>query len=366
MTDKRRRWLTRGAGIVALLVVIWVVGAAANEVWMDLVDQSLIAAMGAVALDLVLGHTGMASIGNAAFMAVGALCTAELALYAHVPLLLACLGGGLGAALVGAVVAIPALRIRGLYLAASTLAVQFIVVWIMEQSENAQLGVSGAGYLLPIMNVFGYTMATPAQWYPMLIVIVVVIMLLVRALLLSKPGRAWHAIRENESVARLSGLSVRNYKIGVSAISAFLIGIGGSLLACYIGTVDYNTYTLSLAITALSMVIVGGMGTIYGALIGAFVMTVIGHLIQSAASSLNLNTGNTAVWSSLAQAAIIGLVIVVVIMIEPGGLVRMAENCWKYLGPKLQWFSRRDGQLLPQGADGGIAEIPAKPVKERL
>ena len=101
MTDTRRRWLTRGAGIVALLVVIWVVGAAANEVWMDLVDQSLIAAMGAVALDLVLGHTGMASIGNAAFMAVGALVTAELALYAHVPLLLACLGGGLGAALVG-------------------------------------------------------------------------------------------------------------------------------------------------------------------------------------------------------------------------------------------------------------------------
>jgi branched-chain amino acid transport system permease protein len=333
---------------------------------MDLIDQSLIAAIGAVALDLVLGHTGMASIGNAAFMAVGALCTAELALYAHVPLLLACLGGGLGAAFVGTIVAIPALRIRGLYLAASTLAVQFIFVWIMEQSESAQLGVSGAGYLLPLMKVFGQTLATPSDWYPMLVILVLIMMLLVRALLMSKPGRAWHAIRENESIARLSGLSVRNYKLGVSAISAFLIGICGSLLACYIGTIDYTTYTLSLAITALSMVIVGGMGTIYGPLIGALVMTFLGHLIQSGISSFGFNAGNAAVWSSLAQAAIIGLVIVVIIMIEPGGIVQLAENGRKFAAARLPWLVRRDDQPLPESAVNGIPGILAESVEERL
>jgi branched-chain amino acid transport system permease protein len=351
----RRRIVLRIVVVAVLVAAAIVVGEISNGVWTDLIDQSLMAAIGATALDLVLGHSGMVSIGNAAFMAIGALGTAELTLYAHVPVLLAVLGGGLAAAVVGTVVAIPALRIRGLYLAASTLAVQFVFVWVMEQTEAAQLGTSGAGYLMPIPSLFGWQIVTPKDWYVLLIVVVAIVILLVRALLLSKPGRAWHAIRENEDIARLSGLSVRNYKIGASAISAFLIGIGGSLLACYIGTVDYQTYTLSLAITYLAMVILGGMGTIYGPLIGAFVLTFLGHFIQSIASALNLDTGTAAVRSSLVQAGVIGLVMVVVIMLAPGGIGRILGSA----AQRVAGYRRRAPAPPPQPPAVSIEKVGA-------
>jgi branched-chain amino acid transport system permease protein len=326
------RRVNRGTQIGLLLgafVVVFAVGRFATPTWLEVVNQSLLACIGALALNLVLGHTGLVSVGNAAFMAMGALVSAELAIKVGLSFPLAVIGGGLGAALTGIPVAIPSFRIRGLYLAASTLAFQFIMVFVMQKIQQAQLGSAGSGFNFPRASLFGWHLRSVWSWYVFLVPLIVVMVLFQRGLLRGKPGRAWHAIREHEDIAVISGVAVRRYKVWSMVVSSFFVGIQGALLAYYVGNADYQTYTLALGINFLAMVVLGGMGSLYGPIIGAFLVTGLGRVTQAIATGIGVGTGSAQVTASLVQASLIGLLIVVIILVEPNGVAALAVRVYK-------------------------------------
>ena len=305
-----------GAGLgVAVLAFVFVFG---TEFWIDIANLALIAAIAAIGLDIVLGHTGLVSVGNAAFLGIGALTVALLNRSEAFPVLLALLLAGSVCALVGVIVAMPSLRIGGLYLAVATLAFHFIAIWGIREIQTAQVG--DTGFVIPIAKVFGIELFELRNWYVFLAILLGVVLLIHRALLLRKPGRSWHAIRERPALAAMSGISIWKYKVAAFAISSFLVGVAGGLSAYYIGNVSYTNFTLHLAIEYLAMVIVGGLGSTYGAVFGAAFIVALPHLVREAREGFNLEglVGSTDIF--FVQGAIVGLIVVVVIIFQPRGL----------------------------------------------
>jgi branched-chain amino acid transport system permease protein len=332
--------MSRAVGVLALCLILVALPWLLSTAWLDVINLALMAAIGAVALDLLLGHAGLVSIGSAAFIAIGALGTAELAVYLHLPFLLSVLGGGILAGIVAIPVSLPSFRIRGLYLAATTLALQYIVVYAMHRVEIAQLGLGGAGYVLPKATIGGLELVDIKAWYVFLLIVLLIVVWFTQSLLRRKPGRAWHAIREHEDIAAISGVSIRAYKVWAFVVSSLLTGLCGGLLAYYAVVVDYQTYTLNLAISYLAMVIVGGMGSTYGAIVGAVLITSLNRLTQEVTDALGLGGADHAVRASLIQAAAVGCAIVLVILVEPKGISAIARRIRAFLTAQAATRSR--------------------------
>jgi branched-chain amino acid transport system permease protein len=316
-------WRLAGAGALVLLAVA--IGSFASPFWIDIANLVCIAAIAAIGLDIVLGHTGLVSVGNAAFLGIGALTVALLNRGGEpFPVPLALLAAGGICAVVGVVVAMPSLRIAGLYLAIATLAFHFIAVWAIREIQTEQVG--DTGFVIPIAKVLGIELFELRNWYVFLVIMLGVVLVVHRALLLRKPGRSWHAIRERPALAAMSGISIWRYKVAAFAISSFLIGLAGGLNAYYIGNVSYTNFTLHLAIEYLAMVIVGGLGSTYGALFGAAFIVSLPHLVREAREALNLEgvVGSTDIF--FVQGAIVGLVVVVVIIFQPRGLAAIGTG----------------------------------------
>jgi branched-chain amino acid transport system permease protein len=308
--------------VLLVVVILYALYMALGRKWIDLIDQAAIAALGATALNLLMGHTGLVSIGNAAFLGIGGLVTVELTIYLHWPLLAAILVAAAASAACSLFVALPALRIRGLYLVVGTLAFQFIVVYALQQVQQHQVGEPG--YAPPVPTLLGTELATPGKWYWPLLVVLGIWLLLYRTLLTTKPGRAWRAIREQPTLAGMSGVPVVRYEIAAFMISSAVIGLSGGLLVTYLGNLSYDAFTLGLAVNYLAMVIIGGMGSIYGPVAGAAVITFLPTVIDSIGRSSGSSTSSSTIF--LVQGAIVGLVFVVAIVVEPRGFAAVSDR----------------------------------------
>lgn len=322
--------MTRLLGVTVALAVAILFGTQSNELWLNIANVGLIAAVAAIGLDLLLGHTGLVSVGNAAFLAIGAFTVALLNRGQHFPMIPAILIAGVVCAVVGMVVSLPSLRISGLYFGIATLGFQFAALWGLQEIQTKQVGDSG--YQIPTASIFGKQIIAQRDWYILLLIVLAIVLVFYRSLIRRKPGRSLHAIRERPTLASMSGISVWKYKISVFAVSSFIVGIAGGLTAYFVSSVSYANFDLNLGIEYLAIVIVGGLGSTYGAVIGAIFISALPQLIHTARDGLKLDSviSNTEIF--LVQGAIVGVVVVLVIVFQPTGLVGLGRTIPRLVG----------------------------------
>ncbi len=281
----------------------------------------LIFSLAALGLNILTGYAGQISLGTAAFMAVGAFASYNFMLRVPgMPILLAFALGGVCAALVGIVFGLPSLRIRGFYLAASTLATQFFVVWCLTKvpwfTNNSSSGVITAQQI----EILGFAFDTPGKKYLLVLAIVSVMALLAKNMVRSTAGRSWMAVRDMDVAAEVIGFRIIRTKLIAFAVSSFYCGVAGALFAfCYLGTVEPEAYNLDLSFRILFMVIIGGLGSILGSFLGAGFIV----LLPTVLSIIVHYTGLPNSVTSNLELMVFGALIIFFLIVEPHGLARL-------------------------------------------
>jgi branched-chain amino acid transport system permease protein len=264
-------------------------------------------------LMLLSGFTGQFSIGHAAFMGVGAYTQAVLTNAGWpFPLALACAGGL--SAIVGIVIGVPALRVKGIYLGIATLAFGFIVEEGLARWESVTGGNAGMHVKSP--DLFGWKLDTGVEFYFLCLVLTVFATLAILNLLRSPTGRAFVAIRDSEISAQSMGIHLSRYKTLSFALSAALAGIGGALYAHQIKFLSPEQFGIIQSIDLLLMVVIGGLGSVHGAFLGAIFLITMPQLIAMGKDYLPESVGQ----SPGLQAVVYGVVLVAFVMFEPHGL----------------------------------------------
>ncbi|SFU45569.1 branched-chain amino acid ABC transporter permease [Pseudoduganella namucuonensis] len=281
----------------------------------------LIFALAALGLNILTGYAGQLSLGTAAFMAVGAFASYNFVLrIPGIPLLLAFVLGGLCAAMVGIAFGLPSLRIRGFYLAASTLATQFFVVWCLTKIGWLTNYSSSGVITAQKMEILGYAFDTPARKYVLVLVVVALMALLAKNLVRSNVGRSWMAVRDMDVAAEVIGFRLMRTKLLAFAVSSFYCGVAGALYAyAYLGTVEPEAYNLDLSFRILFMIIIGGVGSILGAFLGSAFIVLLPVFLNILAHGLALPTS---VASNL-ELMVFGALIIFFLIVEPHGLARL-------------------------------------------
>jgi branched-chain amino acid transport system permease protein len=281
----------------------------------------LIFSLAALGLNILTGYAGQISLGTAAFMAVGAFASYNFMLRVPgMPILLAFALGGVCAALVGIVFGLPSLRIRGFYLAASTLATQFFVVWCLTKvpwfTNNSSSGVITAQQI----NILGYHFNSPTEKYLLVLAIVCVMALLAKNMVRSTVGRSWMAVRDMDVAAEVIGFRIMKTKLTAFAVSSFYCGVAGALFAfCYLGTVEPEAYNLDLSFRILFMVIIGGLGSILGSFFGSAFIVLLPIFLSTIVHVTGLPNSVT----SNLELMVFGALIIFFLIVEPHGLARL-------------------------------------------
>ena len=309
--------------VVALLVIAFLVTpfVATPYLFSAILIPFLIFSLAALGLNILTGYAGQISLGTAAFMAVGAFASYNFMLRVPgMPILLAFVLGGICAAMVGIAFGLPSLRIRGFYLAASTLATQFFVVWCLTKvpwfTNNSSSGVITARQI----EILGYKFDSPAEKYLLVLTIVSVLALLAKNMVRSTVGRSWMAVRDMDVAAEVIGFRVMRTKLIAFAVSSFYCGIAGALFAyCYVGTVEPEAYNLDLSFRILFMVIIGGLGSILGSFFGAAFIV----LLPTVLSMIVHVTGLPNSVTSNLELMVFGGLIIFFLIVEPHGLARL-------------------------------------------
>jgi branched-chain amino acid transport system permease protein len=320
---------TQKTALVVLALAALALPLVATPFLLDLANQVLLAVVGAVALMLLTGYAGQISLGHAGLLAAGAYTTGilfkELGAGWWVTLPSAALVG----ALLGVIFGLPSLRLRGLYLAVSTLALHFIVIYLGNEYETKRGFSTGVMIDPPLVDA--------RAWYAVLFVAAAAAVLLALNLLRAKTGRAWHAIRGKEAVAEALGVNIPAYKLLAFVISATMTSVAGCLFAYYRGFVSAEAFSLFLTIQYVAMVLIGGMGSILGAVLGAIFVTLFPYGIEHLVASVP----TPAAWANSLFAvnyAAFGLVMIVFLLFEPAGLVGIWRRAREYF---LLWPFRR-------------------------
>lgn len=263
-------------------------------------------------LMLLVGFTGQISLGHAAFLAVGAY-TEALLQAKGVPFLISLPTAALFSAAVGVIVGLPALRLKGIYLAIATIAFNVIVEEIITRWESLTGGNSG----LQVKDVvlLGQSVESPTAFYYLCLAITVICCLLMINLLRSPTGRAFVAIRDSEISASCMGVNLAKYKTMSFALSAALTGIAGALYAHKLAFISPEQFNLFVSIEMVTIVILGGIGSLHGAVLGAAFIILLPQGIAIAKDWLPPGTAPTGL-----QAVIFGIVLIAFIIFEPLGL----------------------------------------------
>ena len=322
------RWTV---GVVAVLFVV-VLPLSVHEYYLSIVNLVSIAVIGALGLNILVGYTGQISIGHGAFMSVGAYTAANLVTRLGSPWPINLLAGGLMAAVVGAVVGIPSLRIKGLYLAIATLAGQLIIEWTINHVTWISGGVQ-ASIEVPRPRLGGLTIASQRQMYFFLLCFVVIAIVGTMNLVRSRIGRAFVAIRDQDIAAEIIGINIFRYKLLAFAISSFYAGVTGVLYTYFLGIANYEQFQIGVSIDYLAMIIIGGLGSVLGSIFGAMFVTLLPIIIRYAMEALSGVFFSQAVMLNLIPAlrlTLFGALIIVFLIVEPEGLNRLWRNIRSY------------------------------------
>ncbi len=325
-TRTRKAW----CAVFALLLLAYPF--VAGPFALDLANQVLLGSLGAVALMLLTGYAGQISLGHAGLLAAGALTTGILFKEVGAPFWLTLPAAALAGAALGVMFGLPSLRLRGLYLAVSTLALHFIVIYAGGEYETKR-GFS-TGILVDPPRLGDWTLTDPLVWYFVLLAAAAANLLFALNLLRSKTGRAWRAIHGREAVAAALGISVHRAKLSAFVVSSTITAVAGCLFAYYRGFVSVEAFSLYLTIQYVAMIIIGGMGSLLGALLGTVFVVLFPYGIDAAMDLLGLAERLSSVVFPINYSAF-GLVMILFLVFEPQGLVglwRRAQN-WVLLWP---------------------------------
>lgn len=296
----RIRWLIF-AGAALLFVLIF----QDNPYLMRVGVLALLYATLSVSLNLVNGYTGLFSLGHAAFYGIGAYTSGLLALNLNLPFWLSFLMAGIVAMLFGALVSLPAARLRGIYLAIITLAfaeITRLLIINLQWLTRGPFGLPG----IPPPTLFGYEITSDAGIYLISLALLLLTVYVIERIMHARPGYALLAIREDEQAAAASGIKVFRYKVLAFAIAAFFAGLAGSVYAHYTRFISHDSFTLNESFAVLSMLVFGGIGSTPGAILGAFLLTAIPEVFRFAADY---------------RMVIYGVVLTLVILFRPQGLL---------------------------------------------
>ena len=320
-TPTSRVWLA--ALLLALLVFPWTV----NGYIVGLACVLGIHVISAAGLNIMTGYTGLISLGHAAFMGVGCYSAAYFAqrglpFYLTIPL------GGLVAAILGLVVGVPSLRIKGLYLAVATLAMQFILVFVFREWESVTGGVRGVN--VPNASLFGFELDNDFRMYYVIAFCAIVLLIGARNLFRTRIGRAFIAIRDKDISAEVLGINLFRYKLTAFAIGSFYAGVAGALLGYFYRAMTPEYFTLTLSIFYLAAIIVGGLGSMLGTILGALFMTLVPELLRAVVSFIAQWAPRAVEILSPMQEMVFGILIIGFLVFEPHGLTEIWRRVRRY------------------------------------
>jgi branched-chain amino acid transport system permease protein len=322
------RW---AVGAIAVLFVA-IIPLILHEYYLSIFNLVFIAIVGALGLNILVGYTGQISVGHAAFMSVGAYTAANLAVKLDLPFWITLPAGGLMAALIGALVGIPSLRIKGLYLAIATLASQLIIEWVINHTP-AISGGAQASIEVPRPTVLGHHLKTQGELYYFLLFFAVLAIVATLNLVRSRIGRAFVAIRDQDIAAEIIGINIFRYKLLAFAISSFYAGVCGVLYTYYFGIANYEAFQIVVSIDYLAMIIIGGLGSVLGSILGAAFVTMLPIVIRwcvEGFGALFIDPSHLPAITASLRLVIFGGLIILFLVLEPEGLNRLWRNIRNY------------------------------------
>ncbi len=287
-----------------------------------IVNMAAIAAVGALSLNLLCGNAGLLSLGQAGFMASGAFTTAILAVRFGMPVWVVLPTAGVVGGVLGFLAGLPSLRLKGMYLGLSTLAVHYLIVYAL--SEYQYYGGSGFGIPIKVDQSGLFNLSSDRAWYFVLCFSVFIVALFIKNLLRSRPGRAWVALHDRDIAAEIIGINIGRYKILAFIVSSSIIAMSGSIYAYYTGVATIEEYSFGMTVSYLAMIIVGGLGSIFGSLVGAFIITSLPFLLMGIVDHFEI-TGAIKNYFFAVQSGFFGIIIIAFLLIEPLGLAEI----WK-------------------------------------
>ncbi len=351
-------------GLVVVLVILipFIVG----ESEVRIVNRIIIAAIGAIGLNVLTGYTGQISLGQGAFLAVGAYScgllmvpmeNAELidlpqlfdwlepALIAlaswEAPWLLALILGAFVTAIIGGLFGLPSLRLKGLYLAVATLAAQQIIQWVNINWDPIDGAIDGKA--TDALNIPDNLLLGNAEWqlngneYAFYVVGMILLALVIIAttnLFRTHFGRAFIAIRDQDIAAEVMGVNLFRYKVLAFAFSSFIVGLAGGLTALHSTAISFERFTIEVSIEYLAMIIIGGLGTVSGSIYGAIFIIVLPEMLRSLGRQIT-GTDPVAIREfnrilPFAQQGAFGAAIVLTLIMEPQGIQKIWNNIKDY------------------------------------
>ena len=289
----------------------------------------------ALGLNILVGYTGQISLGHGAFFGFGAFASAWLNTSMNIPVFLCIPLAGFLTMGVGMMFGAPAARIKGLYLAIATLASQFIMEDFFARADWFSGGSSGS--MADPVSLFGFSFDTDESFYYIALFALVFMFIWGCNLMRSRDGRAFVAVRDHYLSAEIMGVKLNKYRLLSFGISSFYAGIGGALYAHYLGYVSAEGFTIMMSIQFLAMIIIGGLGSIKGTLMGVIFMVFLPEVLESVVGLMKMTDwGNIPmVVDGLAfiKEMAIGLVIIGFLIFEPEGLAHrwtQIKNYWKF------------------------------------
>ena len=314
---QKRKLTVLALGLVLLLVFPFMV----NNYALQVAVYCGIYILLAVSLNLLVGYTGIFSMGHVAFYCLGAYTSALLATKLHLPFVLCFLSGGVVAGIAGALIGIATLRLNDLFLTFTTMGLGEVIRIIIQNAAftNGALGVTG----IPMPRMFGRAM-NRTEFYYMVLILVIACVFIVHRLVRSNTGRTLMTIRDDASAAASLGINVFSYKMRIMILSCFIAGLAGSLYATFVQYINASNFSINVSINIIAMVTIGGMGTIAGPILGATLLQILPEAIRFLQDYRQL---------------MFGAALVISVMFAPKGLIGMN---WQKLGPVkklIGWFN---------------------------
>lgn len=336
-----RSWTKRSG--LALIVVAWGIGPLVlPEYWATVMVYAGIASVGAMGLNLLTGFTGQVSLGHAVFYGIGAYAGAVAVEQLGLPFPLWLIAASAAGGFVGGLVGPFALRLRGNYLAIVSLGLLVLGQHVFENWASVTGGLTGRSVRLPVaigsfdagaLRLFGQRLSRSQGYLYFIWGVVAVLGLAARNITRSRPGRALQAIRDRDLAAEVIGVSQVHWKVGAFVVSSGYAACAGALYASYARFVSPLDFSLFLSIQFVAMIVVGGIGTIHGSILGALFLTLLPRFIESVSDRLPFVSADGAGAGLTVQSlnqAMFGILIIAFLLFEPLGLAEIWRRITRY------------------------------------
>ncbi|HVA59819.1 MAG TPA: branched-chain amino acid ABC transporter permease [Mycobacteriales bacterium] len=305
-------------GVLALVLIAY--PSMTNGEWLRFGTVTATTLIAVVGLQLLVGLTGLVSVGQSAFMGVGAYFAGVAANSLHQSLPVCVVIGAVGSMMVGLAFGLPAARIKGFYLALTTLAAQYVFAFVIVRLPQQEFG-GDAGLTMPTPSLFGLNLSSPWRLYYLTIALAIILVTAALFIQESVAGHLFVAVRDDDLAASMTGVAVTRYRVLAFGISALYAGVAGALLAYQDGFVNAQAFSVFDSVFFLGMIIIGGMGTVLGAILGTLMLSFIQEAVNLWGGSVagvfgyHLN-GQTGPVVNI----VTGLAICLMLIYEPRGL----------------------------------------------